>query len=78
MVVGEDQSFGRDDLTGTSSAEMHYGIFQADIVRTIDLVYRDIQTQILHDRRILALQVGEHPHAFIGIRGEGACGKQSS
>ena len=75
VMIGQHQSFGRNNLSGTSTPKMHNCIFQADTVGTIHLVDADIQTQILHDGSILFLQIGQHPHALVGISGERACGK---
>ena len=75
VMVGQYQSFGRNDLSGTSSSKVYDCIFQADIVRAVYLVDGDIQSQVLHHSRILLLQVGQHPHSLVRMGGEGECGK---
>ena len=75
VMVGQHQSFRGDDFPRTSASEMHHGIFQADVVRTVHLVNADVQSQILHHGSILLFQVGQHPHSLIRMSGEGKGGK---
>ena len=76
MVIGKHQPFRRYYFARTASAKVNHRIFQADALRTIHLINADVQSQILHHRRILFLQVGQHPHAFIGMRSQEASGKE--
>ena len=70
VVVGQYQAFGRDDFAGTATAEMHHGILQGNAVGIVDLVGGDEQSEFRHGYFVLLLQVGEHPHTFVGV-----CGK---
>ena len=71
MVVGQHQAFGRDDFAGTAAAEMNHGILQGNAVGIVDLVGGDEQAEFRHGYFVLLLQVGEHPHALVGVRGKG-------
>ena len=70
VVVGQYQAFGRDDFAGTATAEMHHGILQGNAVGIVNLVGGDEQSEFRHGYFVLLLQVGEHPHTFVGV-----CGK---
>ena len=70
MVVGEHQAFGRDDLARAASTEMDNGILQGDAFGVVDGVGGQQQAQFLHGGLVLPLQVGQHPHAFVGQGGE--------
>ena len=70
MVIGQNQSFRRDDFAGTATAEMHHGILQGNAVGIVNLVGGDEQSEFRHGYFVLLLQVGEHPHTFVGV-----CGK---
>ena len=74
VVVGQHQPFGRDDFAGTAAAEMNHGILQGNAVGIVDLVGGDEQAEFCHGYFVLLLQVGEHPHPFVGVnRGKGRC-----
>ena len=75
MVVGQHQPFGRDDLAGTSASEVYHRVLQADSVGAIHIVYAQVEAHFLHNRGVLLFQIGQHPHAFVGESGEGACGE---
>ena len=66
VVVGEHQPFGRDDLARAASAEVDDGVLQGDAFGVVDGVGGQQQAQFLHGRFVLPLQVGQHPHAFVG------------
>ena len=68
VVISKHQTVFRDDFASTTSTKMHYRIFQADAVGTVHLVNADVQTHILHHRRVLLFQIGKHPHSFVGPR----------
>ena len=71
MVVGQYETFRRNDFTGTSSSEVNDSILQTDTVGGVHFVDADIQSEIVHDGSILLFQVGQHPHPFVSMAGEG-------
>ena len=74
VVVGQDEAFGRDDFTGTSSAEDADGILQRYAIGVIEVVGFQLQTLFLHHiDGILLLHQLKQPHAFVGLRREGEC-----
>ena len=74
VVVGQDEAFGRDDFTGTSSAEDADGILQRHAIGVIEVVGFQLQTLFLHHiDGILLLHQLKQPHAFVGLRREGEC-----
>ena len=78
VVVGHKEAFGRDNLSGTSSPELHDGIFQRRVVDVIDIFRREFTAELLHCLGIHLLQKRKHPHAFIGpysAEGYRDCGK---
>ena len=48
MVVGEQQSFGRNQLTGAAAAELHDGVLEAGLVEAEDLFGSEFAAKSLH------------------------------
>ena len=48
MMVGEDQTFGRDDLSRASASEYTDGIFQGDSIRIVDVISFQLQALFFH------------------------------
>ncbi len=69
MVVGQQQSPGRHQLSGTAAAEKHHGILQRSLVHAVDVLGRETEPLGLH---ILHLPADEarQPHALVGPRTE--------
>ena len=65
MVVGEQQSFGRDDLTRAAAAEDDDGILQRRVVHTVNLLGREFAAAGLHVLGVHLLEVGKHPHPLV-------------
>ena len=70
MMVGQHEAFGRNDFARATSAEVYDGILQGNAFGVVDGVGWDEQAQFLHGYFVLPLQVGQHPHAFVGQCGE--------
>ena len=72
VVVGEQQSFGGDELTGATAAELHNGVLEAGLVETEDLFGRQLAAKSLHVSQILPVDGIGQPHAFVraGTKGE--------
>ena len=78
VVVGHKEAFRRYDFSGTSSSELHDGIFQRRVVDVIDIFRREFTAELLHCLGIHLLQKRKHPHAFVGpcgAEGYRECGK---
>ena len=57
MMIGEYQSFRRNDFSGTSATEVYNSIFQRDAIGIIYLFNRNLQTEFPHGNCILCFQV---------------------
>ena len=78
VVVGQDQSFGRDDFAGASTAKDTHGILQTHAVRVVERVSFQFQTLLFHQvNRVLLLHQLEQPHAFVGTCRQGGKGDQA-
>jgi hypothetical protein len=64
MVVGQDESFLRDDLCGTSAAENDDGIFDGGMVDTIDIFGGELQSHCLHLPDVELFKKGWDPHSL--------------
>ena len=67
MVIGENQSLIRYNLTGTIAAKHHYGILEARFIDAIHVLRLQAEALRLHLLVILANEV-EQPHSLVGSR----------
>ena len=65
VVVGKEQTLGRDDLARAAAAEDDDGILERGVVHAVDLLGRKFAAALLHLLDVHALQVGQHPHALV-------------
>ena len=65
VVVGEEQSVGRDDLTRAAASEDDDGVFQRGVVHAVNFLGREFAAAGLHVLGIHLLEVGQHPHALV-------------
>ena len=66
VVVGQDQSFGRDNFAGTAAAEDTYGIFQRYTVRVVQVIGFELQPLLFHHiDGVLLLHQLQQPHTFV-------------
>jgi len=66
MVVGKQQAFVGDELSGTSTSKKQDGIFQAAVVYRIDILSCDFHAHFLHFLFVHLLEQHGYPHAFAG------------
>ena len=67
VVVGQNQTFGRNDFARASAAEDTHGILQRYAIGIVEIVSLQLETLFLHQfDGILLLQQLEQPHAFVG------------
>ena len=57
MMIGEYQSFRRNDFSGTSATEVYNSIFQREAIGIVYLFNRNLQTEFPHGNCILCFQV---------------------
>ena len=68
VVVGQNQTFGRNDFARASAAEDTHGILQRYAIGIVEVVCLQLETLFLHQfDGILLLQQLEQPHAFVGL-----------
>ena len=65
VVVGQQQSFGRDQLARAAAVEQHHGVFHRSLVDRIDVFGREPETFCAHVVDALRNQAWE-PHALVG------------
>ena len=65
MMVGDEQTFGRDEFAGTSTSKTHYGILERRLVDTIDIFGRELEALTLYILYLLE-DFGRKPHTFVG------------
>ena len=70
VMIGQYQSFCRDNLACAAATEVYYRIFQGYTAGIVYLLGRNQQTELRHGDFILLFEVGQHPHPFIGIGGK--------
>ena len=70
VMVGHQQSFVGDHLTGAASAEDDDSVLERRMVDTVDLVRGEPATEILHRVRIEFLEERKHPHPLVCHRAE--------
>ena len=74
MVVGQDEAFGRDDFTSTTTSKDADSIFQRYAVGIVQVFGFELQSLFFHHfNGILLLDELEQPHAFVGLCREGEC-----
>ena len=66
VVVGEQKSFGRDDLARATAAEDDDRILQRRLVDAVDLLGGEFAPAFLHVSDVHFLKVGQHPHTLVG------------
>ena len=67
VVVGENEPFGRHDLARAAVAEDDDGVLQSRPVEAVNLLGRKLAPLGLHVLDVHFLQVGQQPHALVGI-----------
>ena len=65
VVVGQQQSFGRDQLARAAAVEQHHGVFHRSLVDRIDVFGREAEAFCAHVVDALRNQARE-PHALVG------------
>ena len=65
VVVGQQQSFGRDQLARAAAVEQHHGVFHRSLVDRIDVFGREPETFGAHVVDALRNQAWK-PHALVG------------
>ncbi|EJX04130.1 hypothetical protein EVA_07763 [gut metagenome] len=71
VVVGQDEAVGRDDFTGTATAEDTHGILQRNAVGTIQIFSLQQESLCLHAvGQVLFLHQLQQPHPFVCLRGQ--------
>ena len=78
VVIGEQQSVGRNDLTRASAAENDDGVLERRVVHAVNLLGREFASAGLHVLAVHFLEIGQHPHALVRRRRErdARCGEQ--
>ena len=66
VMVGEQQSFGRDDFARAAATELHDGVLDARLVEVEDLFRREFAAHGLHLGEVLPVEGVRQPHAFVG------------
>ncbi|MCY1554066.1 hypothetical protein D3C87_1864280 [compost metagenome] len=69
MVVSDQQTARRDNLSGTATTEMHNSVFQAGLVNAVYVFRRQTETLSFHRIDIFTDQHRD-PHPFISTRTE--------
>ena len=64
MVVGQDESFGRNELSRTETTKTYDGIFQGAVVYAVNLFGTEGAAHRLHFCDIIVQEHGD-PHAFL-------------
>jgi len=67
MMIGQNQTVRRNDLSGAASAENNDGIFQRNRIGVVNILGADFEPETFHLFDILLFQQGEQPHTFIGM-----------
>ena len=74
VVIREQQSVGRYDLTRASAPEDDDGVLERRFVHAVNLLGRELASARLHILAVHFLEIGQHPHALVGrCRKRDAC-----
>ena len=65
VVIGENQSFIRNNLASTESTKTYDGIFQTGVVDRINFFWRQTQTFFLHIYTVQTFHKHQKPHSLI-------------
>ena len=65
VVIGEEQSFGRDDLSRAAAPEDDDGVLQRGVIHAVNLLGRKFAAAGLHVLGVHLLEVRQHPHALV-------------
>ena len=71
VVVGKNQTFGRHDLTRTTTAKDDDGIFERSFIHRVDRLGRNLTTLLLQILAVHLLQVRKQPHTLISRSRQG-------
>jgi hypothetical protein len=64
VVVGQDQSFGRNEFARTETAKTYNGIFQGAVVDTVNIFSAKFAAHGLHLGDVIVQEHGD-PHALL-------------
>ena len=71
MVVGHQKTFGRNNLTRASAAELDDGILERGIVDAVNLFRSKPAPELFHRICVELFQQWKHPHSFVCPEGSG-------
>ena len=64
VVIGQDESFGRNEFTRAETAKTYDGVFQRAVIYTVDVLSAKLTTHGLHFCDVVVQEHGD-PHAFL-------------
>ena len=71
VVVGEEEPFVAHHLAAAeTTAQAHHGVLQATAVDGVNVLCGELEPELLHLGLVDLFQLGEQPHAFVGLRGD--------
>ena len=65
VVVGEDQTFLRDEFPGASSAKKHNGILHRGLVDAVNILSSKLESIFLHEFYIILFGQYRYSHTLI-------------
>ena len=71
VVVGQQETFGRDYLTCTSASELHDRVLERSVVDVIDLLRGKLAAELLHGLSVHLLDERQQPHSLVGKHAAG-------
>ncbi len=77
VVVGEEEALGAHHLPAAeSAAKAHHRVLEPASVDVVDVLGGELEAELLHLGLVDLLELGEQPHALVGIGGQGHHGGQ--
>lgn len=64
VVIGQDESFGRNEFARAETAKTYDGIFQGAMVYAVNVLGTELTTHGLHFCDVVVQEHGD-PHAFL-------------